>query len=111
MPDMVPISYGGELSESERDSGFAVLSVADSGPGIAEEDRDRIFEKFHQIRKGAKIAGQGAGLGLAISRTIVRAHSGAIWVEGNPGGGCIFHVVLPVGSGQGKIRRRISTPV
>jgi two-component system, NtrC family, sensor histidine kinase GlrK len=111
VPDIVPNSYGKQLSESGSTDGFAVLSVADSGPGIAEEDRERIFEKFHRLRKGAKVAGQGTGLGLAISRTIVRAHGGAIWVENNPGGGCIFHVVLPVGSGQGKIRRRISTPV
>ena len=58
------------------------VEVADTGPGIAAEERDRIFEPFH--RGGEQAADDGAGLGLAISRAIVEAHGGRIWLE--PGG-------------------------
>ena len=71
-----------------------VLSVADSGPGVPDEHKDRIFLKFHQVKHGKKMAGQGVGLGLAICRTIVDAHHGQIWVEDNPNGGSIFSVAL-----------------
>jgi len=63
------------------------VRVCDRGPGIAGEDRERIFERFW--RGGAAIGG-GAGLGLAIVRDIMTAHGGAVSVEGNPDGGAIF---------------------
>ena len=50
--------------------------------------------KFHQVKQGKKIAGQGVGLGLAICKSIVEAHDGRIWVEDNPGGGSIFYLEL-----------------
>lgn len=111
IPDDAPKAYGETIPESDRAAGFAVLSVCDSGPGIAEADREGIFDKFRQLHRGTKIAGQGAGLGLAISRTIVQAHGGVIWVDENPDGGSVFHVVLPAGSAKGKIRHRVSNPV
>jgi two-component system sensor histidine kinase GlrK len=76
-------------------SGERVLfSVADSGPGVPEGHKDRVFTKFHQVKQGRKISGQGVGLGLAICKTIVDAHQGSIWVDDNPGGGSIFRVSL-----------------
>lgn len=71
-----------------------VVSVTDSGPGVPAEHKDKIFQKFHQVKKGRKIAGQGVGLGLAICKTIVEAHGGLIWVEDNPAGGSVFRFSL-----------------
>src|SRR5262249_44289944 len=53
-----------------------VISVADSGPGVPDEHKEKIFHKFHQVKYGTKLTGQGVGLGLAICKTIVEAHHG-----------------------------------
>jgi two-component system sensor histidine kinase GlrK len=71
-----------------------MVSVADSGPGVPPLHKEKIFEKFHQVKKGKKIAGQGVGLGLAICKTIVEAHHGNIWMDDNPSGGSVFRFVL-----------------
>jgi len=71
-----------------------LISVSDSGPGVPDGHKERIFEKFHQVKHGKKIAGQGVGLGLAICKTIVQAHRGQIWVDNNPNGGSVFTFVL-----------------
>jgi two-component system NtrC family sensor kinase len=68
------------------------LSVGDSGPGIAPELRERIFDRFFTT----KAAGAGTGLGLAICRDIVSAHGGRISAGGSPQGGALFRVELPV---------------
>jgi len=75
-------------------SNHALLSVMDSGPGVPDDHKDRIFLKFHQVKHGKKMISQGVGLGLAICRTIVEAHQGSIWVDDNPSGGSIFKVTL-----------------
>jgi signal transduction histidine kinase len=80
-----------------RDNGFVRVSVSDSGPGVPDDHKQRIFEKFHQVKYGKKVAGQGVGLGLAICKTIVEAHRGKIWVEDNPAGGSMFQFVLQPG--------------
>jgi signal transduction histidine kinase/CheY-like chemotaxis protein len=69
-----------------------VVTVADSGPGIAPADLERVFEAFYTT----KPAGQGTGLGLAICRQIVEGHEGRIRAENRPGGGVCFVVELPV---------------
>ena len=92
IPEHVPEFWRGELEGST--DGFALLSVSDTGPGVPDPHKEKIFQKFHQIKHGKKIAGQGVGLGLAISKIIVEAHRGAIWVEDNPGGGSIFNLLL-----------------
>ncbi len=71
-----------------------LISVSDSGPGVPDEQKDKIFLKFHQVKRGKKVAGQGVGLGLAICKTIVEAHRGRIWVQDNPNGGSVFSFVL-----------------
>ena len=82
-----------------RDGGEAVLEVADSGIGIAPEDRQRIFDRFWQAdpsRRRAQQSGQDAGLGLSIVKWIVDAHQGSIELDSAPGAGATFRVRLPL---------------
>ncbi len=72
-----------------------VLVVADRGPGVAPEDRQRIFEPFHRADPSRTRASGGAGLGLAIVAAIVRAHGGTVGVADRAGGGASFQVRLP----------------
>jgi two-component system sensor histidine kinase KdpD len=65
--------------------------VADRGPGIPPEARERIFDKFERLDS----TGPGAGLGLSIARAAVSAQGGQLWVETNPGGGARFVMLLP----------------
>jgi signal transduction histidine kinase len=77
------------------DGQFAV-SVIDTGPGIPEQERTRIFEQFHQVDAANTKAKGGTGLGLAITKQIVEMHGGRIWVESILGQGSTFHMELPV---------------
>ena len=77
-------------------NGHFTVSVVDTGPGIAEEHRVRIFEQFHQIDSSNTKAKGGTGLGLAIAKQIVEMHCGRIWVESMLGKGSIFRLELPV---------------
>ena len=70
------------------------LSVADTGNGIPEELRDRVFEPFFRVDKSRSRALGGVGLGLALVREIVRVHDGSITVRSNPSGGTIFEVMF-----------------
>jgi two-component system, NtrC family, sensor histidine kinase GlrK len=76
-------------------NGFALIGVSDSGPGIEDLHKESVFHTFHQVKQGKKSPGESLGLGLAISRAVVEAHKGTIWVEDNPSGGAIFFVLLP----------------
>jgi signal transduction histidine kinase len=70
------------------------IRVSDSGPGIPEEYRQRIFERFTQI-PGQTGRRKGSGLGLTYCRLAVEAHQGRIWVEARPGGGSVFVFTIP----------------
>ena len=76
-----------------------VVEVADTGPGVAAEDRQRIFDAFQQ---GARHPGQteGTGLGLTLSKRILELHGGRIWVDSEAGKGSTFGFALPAGSGE-----------
>jgi signal transduction histidine kinase/HAMP domain-containing protein len=76
--------------------GEFVVSVADTGPGIAETDRQKIFEEFQQVDSSPTRAKGGTGLGLAIAKRIVELHGGRIWVESAIGKGSTFFFSLPV---------------
>jgi signal transduction histidine kinase len=76
--------------EARRQEREVSLSVIDTGPGVPEGDRERIFEPFYSTRT------DGHGLGLAVVRQIARAHGAAVWVGDNPGGGACFSILLPV---------------
>ena len=92
------LRYGGgkpvEVAIAERD-GLATMSVEDRGIGVAEADHDRIFEQFERTEDSRKHAA-GLGLGLYITREIVRAHGGTIALESVAGEGSLFRVTLPL---------------
>ena len=77
-------------------NGHFAINVADTGPGIPEHERTRVFEQFHQIDSSSTRAQGGTGIGLAIARAIVERHGGRIWVESTMGQGSTFRMVLPV---------------
>jgi two-component system phosphate regulon sensor histidine kinase PhoR len=79
-----------------RGDGEAVIEVADTGIGIPEEDRDRIFERFYVVDKSRSRTLGGTGLGLSIVKHIVLLHGGRIRLRSTPGAGSTFTVVLPV---------------
>jgi two-component system phosphate regulon sensor histidine kinase PhoR len=77
-------------------NGHVELCVADNGPGIPSEARERIFERFYRIDKARSREAGGTGLGLAIVKHIVQSHGGKVWVESGPGQGAHFYFTLPV---------------
>jgi signal transduction histidine kinase len=88
---------GGKVTISlQQHQQQAEISVSDSGPGIAREDQERIFEEFARLRHASTNVPRGSGLGLAIARRIVRAHQGEITVESEPGKGSTFILRLPL---------------
>jgi len=78
-----------------RDEGRVIVSVEDTGIGIPKEDLGKIFDLFYRVEKGEVYVEEGAGMGLAISRDIVRAHGGTLWAESMEGMGSAFHFTLP----------------
>ncbi len=88
------------VEEGEGKPGFIRAFVADSGEGIYPGERERIFEEFYRI--GDELYGRpkGAGLGLSISKKIVEAHGGRIWVESEIGKGSTFFFTVPMGDGK-----------
>jgi GAF domain-containing protein/anti-sigma regulatory factor (Ser/Thr protein kinase) len=83
------------ISADAKNGSFAV-SVSDTGPGIPDEERQRIFDKFHQVDSTSTKTKGGTGLGLAIAKEIVEMHGGRIWVESIVGRGSTFRMELPV---------------
>lgn len=81
---------------AEQREGKALISVRDNGLGIAEQDQDRIFERFYRVDKARSREFGGAGLGLSIAQWIVQQHHGRIYVESALGAGSIFWVELPM---------------
>jgi signal transduction histidine kinase len=84
---------------SSQVDGEVQVSVRDTGPGIAAEDRERIFEEFQQTPVGVQQR-EGTGLGLALSKRLVELHGGRIWVESEPGEGSRFVFTLPLKKGS-----------
>ncbi|MBL8955436.1 MAG: HAMP domain-containing histidine kinase [Myxococcaceae bacterium] len=87
-------------AEVGREGGFVVASVVDQGPGVPEEDRERIFEPFYRGARAQAHDPPGAGLGLAIARQIARAHGGEVALRQAASAGGVFVVRLPLTAKQ-----------
>ncbi len=84
---------------AERKGAKIVIGVADRGPGIEEEERARIFDKFFRGKRH-RFETKGTGMGLAIAKGIIEAHGEKIWVESEPEHGSVFYFSLPVAEGR-----------
>jgi two-component system sensor kinase FixL len=78
------------ISTGRTGKNMVEIAIADSGPGLAPEIADRLFQPFVTTKPW------GLGIGLSICRSIVDAHDGRLRASDNPGGGTVFHVSLPV---------------
>lgn len=90
------VAYGDAAEvtlEAGRDG--AVLRVADRGPGIPDDQKEAVFEPFFRIERSRSRATGGSGLGLAVARSIIRAHGGELRLEDRPGGGLVAVATLP----------------
>lgn len=87
---------GGQINISmlHRTTQKIQVSVCDNGPGIPEENRDRIFEDHYRLKRDEEK--EGYGIGLSLCQRIIRAHYGRIWVESSPKGGGCFNFTLPI---------------
>jgi two-component system sensor histidine kinase KdpD len=92
-PEGSPLSVSAALK-----GGKIIIGVADRGPGIEENERARIFDKFFRGRRH-RFETKGTGMGLAIAKGIVEAHGERIWVESEPGQGAVFYFSLSAGGG------------
>ena len=82
--------------ETTLEDGEVLITVADTGPGIAPDRLPFIFDEFYQVDSSLRRKREGVGLGLAISKRFVEAHGGRIWVESQPGIGSRFTFSLPL---------------
>lgn len=89
-PPESPIEISAEAKEHE-----VLISIADRGQGIPVHDMERVFDKFYRVMATRRKGSMGTGLGLAVSRGLVEAHGGRIWVENREGGGAVFRFTLP----------------
>jgi signal transduction histidine kinase len=88
---------GGSVTlDCQANGKMAILTVRDTGAGIAADDLPHIFDRFYRGEKSRSRAGGGAGLGLAIVKQLVEAHGGQVWAESTPGNGAAFHISLPL---------------
>lgn len=81
---------------AENGDDFIMVSIVDTGIGIAEKDQKNVFEKFKQVGDTLTDRPKGTGLGLPICKQIVEYHGGKIWVESRLGKGSVFSFVLPI---------------
>jgi signal transduction histidine kinase len=113
----------GQISiKTKVDGGSVMISILDSGPGINEEARERIFDRFYQTDLSRSKKNRGTGLGLPIAREIIRAHGGDIYVDPTPSQkispdqrsepGSTFVVKLPIARSEDStmVNRRDNPP-
>jgi two-component system clock-associated histidine kinase SasA len=83
-----------QVSALHRTTQKIQVSICDTGPGIPEENKERIFEDSFRLKRDE--AKDGYGIGLSLCQRIIRAHYGQIWVDSVPNQGSCFHFTLPV---------------
>ncbi|GCE19722.1 sensor histidine kinase [Dictyobacter kobayashii] len=95
-PEGSPLLFSAERSLEQENA--VVISIADKGKGIAPQDQPHLFQRFYRLESDMNSPIRGSGLGLYISRRLVEAMGGKIWIEsrGIPGGGSTFHILLPM---------------
>jgi CheY-like chemotaxis protein len=101
---------GGVRVTVRRQPGGTVVSVSDTGPGIAQEDLGKLFQPFHQVDGSIRRRYGGTGLGLSISKRFIELHGGEIWVESEKGVGTTFAFRLPEAVETGDDYARWLTP-
>lgn len=79
------------------------VAVRDHGPGIEREDRPKLFQKFSRVGGPERVGVAGTGLGLYISKAMVEAQGGRIWMRSKPGSGSTFFYTLPVAEAVGEV--------
>ena len=90
-PDGGAVTISGSVPQRE-----VVVTVTDCGAGLPTGELERVFDRFHRASTTATTNAQGAGLGLYLTRAVIEAHHGRIWVDSNPGQGAAFHFSLPL---------------
>ena len=84
------------IVSAERNGDVAEVTVRDTGVGIADDDRERIFEAFQRGGRGVRMGTEGTGLGLTLSKRIVELHGGRLWMDSVVGEGSLFGFSLPL---------------
>jgi two-component system OmpR family sensor kinase len=92
-PDGSPVAV--RVGDRPGDERYALVEVADQGPGLSDEQAGRVFERFYRVDPSRSRAAGGTGLGLSIVSAIVAGHGGRVSVDTAPGKGAIFRVLLP----------------
>ena len=94
-PDEGSIIFTARMSNNSVNKDVLKVAIADQGPGVDKEEQESIFNKFVQIKKNISNSGS-TGLGLAITKEIIQAHKGDVWINNNDDGGATFYFTLPV---------------
>ncbi len=88
--------------DAKENEGFVILTVEDTGDGIPDEEKERVFDRFYRLDNSRSRDTGGTGLGLAISKEAIMLHGGSIKITDSDDGGSIFTVILPIGQGNVK---------
>ncbi|HET9896282.1 MAG TPA: HAMP domain-containing sensor histidine kinase [Streptosporangiaceae bacterium] len=87
---------GNDRAPADPGEPAVILEVTDQGPGLTDDQKEHVFERFYRTDRSRSRAAGGTGLGLAIVASMVKAHDGKVWVDSRPGGGATFGFALPL---------------
>ncbi len=101
--------HGGITVRTSQQEGLLVVSVQDTGRGIAPEDMPKLFQEFHQVHTSETREGAGSGLGLSISKHLVELHGGQIWAESRQGVGTTLCFTVPLPETESVLATTVKT--